>query len=79
MLRKVLIEKVPNTVGGAQDKRKKEKTEEKTREDRLSHFASIARWTVLSHEETAIEEPLNPSFRNARVPDISEEDDIMSQ
>ena len=70
LLRKVLDDKVPNKVDEALSEKKKETQ----RGDGLQHFASTARWTVFTLEETPVEEPLNPRFKNSRAPTIPEED-----
>ena len=71
MLWKVLIDKVLNRVDQALSGKKKKK---KKKEDELSHFASTVCWNVLSREDTAVEEPLNPALKNAIASTILEED-----
>ena len=66
----MIDDKVPNKV----DEALSEKNKETQRGGGLHHFASTARWTVLTPEETPVEQPLNPRFKNARAPTIPEED-----
>ena len=66
----MIDDKVPNKV----DEALSEKNKETQRGGGLQNFASTARWNVLTPEETPIEEPLNPRFKNARAPTIPEED-----